>query len=176
MRNRPLVSIALVAASVVALASRPALACSCVPGTDQQHFAAATLVFVGVATAVEDPRSNEDQRSTADPLRWTFIVEQVQKGTVGDRTTIESPRGSPTCGFEFVVGSRYQLFAAGDPPSTTICSGTRALVGTALPYEPSPPTALIVGAVLGALLLVWSFRRVRDMRVPIDPGPPAPMD
>ena len=168
----------LLASAVVALlAPRPALACSCARGTDQRSFASSVLVFTGVARAVVDPREGEELASTGDELTWTFGVERVHKGTAAEDVAVVSARGGSTCGVEFRVGQRYQVFASeGDPPRTSICSGTRLLAAGVEPYEPAPPTALIVGAVLGALALIWSFRRVRELRLPIDPGPRAPMD
>ena len=108
---------------------------------------------------------------------WTFDVEQVHKGVALERQRVQTGAVGGSCGFRFAAGERYQVFGAGgDPGSTNLCSGTRQLVAGVEPYTPSPPTALIVGAVAGALALAWSFRRIRDSRLPIDPGPRAPID
>jgi hypothetical protein len=103
---------------------------SCPTLTIDKNFAISTAVFVGRAT---------DQKSTAaqNPGEWaiatetTFEVEDVWKGprerTIRVKTCGGTVNGeSVTCSesFRFMVGSKYLVFALGDPLQGNDCAPT----------------------------------------------------
>ena len=120
---------------VVAGAAGPAQACSCAPSTDQQAFDRADAVFVGRVTD-RDADDSGPERSTFDPVVWTFEVSKVFKGRVTSDQEIVSPRGGASCGLDLVEGDRYYLFAWLDSSfpevelgagqfAADLCNGTR---------------------------------------------------
>lgn len=154
--------LALVAAAAV---SAPALACSgeVLLGVDQHHDEAADLIFTGTAVRVDDP-ANGLTFSTADPMRWTFVVDRVETGSVGARFAVTSARAEGSCGYVFKLGSRYrvlaQLGAGGGPPSVWLNDGTTPMP----PLADMPPVegefhtfGYTAVQVLGPVLLLWRW-------------------
>ncbi len=124
-------------AGVFALGPQPALACSCVPMTKPQHAGFSQVVFTGVATGVTGafPFSLSCSRSSMDPVFVTFTVETVYKGDVPRETTVSTVVGGASCGYEFVAGRRYTVFAAATEGrfDTNLCRGN--VEGTIAPSE-----------------------------------------
>ncbi len=124
MRRRWL--LALVALLFVS-GPHPALACSCVPFTKPQLVENATVVFPGVVTG----RSRQFSFgipcsvSSADPVTFSIDVETVYKGDVPKTTTVTTVVGGASCGYEFVGGKRYTVFAtaSGGKIETNLCRG-----------------------------------------------------
>jgi hypothetical protein len=131
----------------------------------------ARIMFVGTAVRREDEAFGP-MVSTGDPILWTFVVDSVERGQVGNRVTIASPRGSETCGIDFTLGHRYRVTGWGDghaPPE--------AIHGDAVELEqlPNPPSVegefrifprylIVVGGVLVLCLAAFLLLRVRGNR------------
>jgi len=141
-----------------------ASACSCVPQTGAQQAARADVVFGGTVTVIEPPITGLTF-SSADPMSIRFSVDAVYKGDATRTYWVSSARSGASCGFEFLVGKRYMVFArlSGDRVETDLCSGTLqggidpASVGLPAgraPRDDSPSTALI--AVIAVTLAVAS--------------------
>lgn len=115
--------LALIAA--LAVPPRPAHACSCVPppppaaARDQ-----ATAVFAGTVSAI----GGGDQ-SSGGALLVTFELQQVWKGPDGPQLTITTPADSAGCGYGFVQGESYLVYAdaQGGQLSTGLCARTTPL-------------------------------------------------
>ena len=166
---------ALVAgAGLVVLAQLPAAACSCLEADTAQHVRWADVVLVGTVTDVEQTEPGGDGlQSSADPVEYTFEVEQVLKGDPGPgEPVVESARDSASCGLTGVrLGSSYVVFATQTEDGglgADSCGGTArttpallAAVGAALdgsggpagptgdPAPPQPPVPEEVPSGLG---------------------------
>jgi hypothetical protein len=130
-----------------------ASACSCVPQTGAQQAARADVVFGGTVTVIEPPITGLTF-SSMDAMSIRFSVDAVYKGDATRTYWVSSARSGASCGFEFLVGKRYMVFArvSGDRVETDLCSGTLqggrdpASVGLPAgraPREDPPSTALI---------------------------------
>jgi hypothetical protein len=122
--------------SGIAISVAPARATCPGPLTLEDQFAGSRTVFVGRAIAQQIvPRTDWPPRDRA--TETTFEVEEVWKGQTDTTLRLQ------TCGWNdgsealtcsedviFVVGSRYVVFAAGDPLQTSGCQPT-ALVDRA---------------------------------------------
>jgi len=117
----------------------PSSMCSCLmrPGPDSARGVAALrtadVVFVGKVTSVVDTT-----QPTGIPhfRRATFTVQQAWKGPVAKSITVLTGAGGGDCGFEFVVGSQYLVFAMAEASGvihTRACAPTQ-LLGTAREY------------------------------------------
>lgn len=127
-RIRSAAMLAITSLALVAWAAPPCWACSCVPASDEEHYARADVVFVGKVVAREEPSAHDPYQSSSDPITWTFEVEQTQKGEARRTESVRSARDDATCGYRFEVGGRYQVFANRSENGelwTSICSGTR---------------------------------------------------
>ncbi|MGH2758098.1 MAG: hypothetical protein ACRDKJ_00880 [Actinomycetota bacterium] len=121
----------------------PCFACSCVASTDAEHYERAQVVFTGRAAEGHDPNAGSPTRNSADPIHWTFERESTQKGSVGSRPVVTTTRDEASCGFTFVVGKRYQVFArpsSGGELETNLCGETRDLGADQQPYVPPAAT------------------------------------
>ncbi|MGH2472584.1 MAG: hypothetical protein ACRDG6_09310 [Candidatus Limnocylindria bacterium] len=172
-------TLAALAAISAALAYAPstAFACSCVPFTKPESARQATLVFTGTVTRV-DVHSGPLVFSTMDPVEVAFEVETVYKGSPAKTTTVFTAAGDSSCGYEFVSGRRYTVFAwllegklhaglcqgnvegAIDPQSYLLGAGYA-------PGADPPQTArlLIGAAAVTATLLFIAVERLRKARV-----------
>ena len=93
------------------------------------------MVFAGTARAVTDPNPAPGF-SSADPITWTFSVEQTAKGTTEPNQQVVSGRAEASCGLAFVLGHRYVVYAVRVDGTlrTSLCSGTRELTPTEPPF------------------------------------------
>jgi hypothetical protein len=118
--------IALVAMLFVS-GPHPALACSCVPFTKPQLVDNAAVIFTGVVTGVSRQFSLgiPCSVSSADPVTFSFDVETVYKGDVTKTTNVTTVVGGASCGYEFVGGKRYTVFATSSNArlETNLCRG-----------------------------------------------------
>jgi len=193
MRLRIVLAFILAAAAVVVLPGR-AYACSCAPQpSDARAIASSAAVFAGTTVGVDDPQEGKRIISSGAEVTWTFTVDTVVKGEVGDTQEVRSAAMEVSCGYEFEEGERYLVFAhEGERDEsklfTSICSNTRRIAAdlaveggqprtdsSAVP--PRPPEAageprfdlaVLIGipiavALLGAGLFMWR-RRPRGER------------
>jgi hypothetical protein len=141
----------------VAVDVRPAGACSCAVGTDQQAFDRADAVFTATLTKMEDPDSG---RSTA-PRVYTFAVDDVLKGEVAPQQTVRSEQSGASCGLEIAGAGPFIVFAVASVHGSSdielgagelyagLCGGTRAIsvggpLDPAVGVSPRPPDATLV--------------------------------
>lgn len=117
--------IAVLTLMAVSSASQ-ARACECSkPASTSEQFRDTDLVYVGVVERIRGPDSIGN-------LRVDFDVSKVWKGKAVKRATVLTWRSIATCGYRFVAGSKYVVYASREsPPSapqawyrTSICSGT----------------------------------------------------
>jgi hypothetical protein len=114
--KRILVSLCL-AASIIPVAPSPALACSCIASTPEEHADNAKIIFTGMSKRVD---------RTLSELTVRFRVSKIFKGDVPRRVTIVTPSDSAACGCSFKEDTRYTVFgsARGERVETNLCSGT----------------------------------------------------
>jgi hypothetical protein len=124
-----LVSCVVLSGLVLVPQTPQALACSCATLSSKMKLRHADAVFRGRAIAQRDLKAGAKQRSSADPISWTFAVERVLKGRVSRRQKVQSPSSEASCGVQFKVGDRYQVYAKRTRGvlSTHLCSGTKPL-------------------------------------------------
>jgi hypothetical protein len=118
--------IAVVALLFVA-GPRPAFACSCVQFTKPQLVQNAAVIFTGVVTGTSRQFGFGlgCNASSADPITFSFDVETVYKGDATKTATVTTVVGGASCGYEFVGGKRYTVFAtsAEGRLETNLCRG-----------------------------------------------------
>ena len=132
----PCVVLAALALSVVWFLGHAgqAHACSCVqPGSPSEELEKFDAVFAGRVTSVHhsydpDGRSvTRDDRSTIG-----FEVSMVWKGEIHETTTITTPPTGGSCGYRFIEGESYVVYAYASPYgdggyTAGICSRTALL-------------------------------------------------
>ena len=142
-----LVVVMLLAGATVLLPAPTVWACDCAVLSAQEYFTAADAVFTGTVTARFEPTSGP-RGGSSDPIVWNFAVESTAKGTVSHPQDVISAASEVSCGYEFAVGQRYQVYArrAGGELETGLCSGTR-LADAVSPTagETTPATAVPIG-------------------------------
>jgi hypothetical protein len=147
MLRRLLAVLFLAAAGLVVLPTGPAWACSC--GAPQYT---GDLVVVGVAESVRKPWTSED-------LQVRIRVESIERGSAGAQVEVHTAAQGTACGYEFVEGHRYRVYATGG--NTSSCDGNADL-GLVDHPAGGPPTAvwwsLGSGAVLVAALILLRRR------------------
>ncbi len=172
-------------------APQKAYACSCAfdpNGNEQIEFA--DLIFSG--TVVNKTRSQLNligPYAGEDRYDHEFEVDQVWKGGVHEKVTVESGTASESCGVNFQEGYRYIVLAKRDGAKlvTSLCSGNAMYEEGSQPDilqklgAPSEPLAgsspgdrfraylwiiLAVAAVIGATVIGLVVRRRRARRRP----------
>ena len=134
MRLSRKIALLVSAAIVLSLLPRPAFACSCAPpGTPLETLEGATAVFVGEVVSVEAPEPVDGAISTADPVKVTFAVNTVWKGQVQPELTLTTPRMDASCGYTFVIGQTYLVYAYGHSTSleTHLCTRNQPIADAA---------------------------------------------
>jgi hypothetical protein len=134
--NRWLIRLALVTLFGITLTSVP-LKAICVTTTPDEHVALAeeftksAVVFVGRAITQEVETATEVIVPPDTIHRWTrtittFEVEEVWKGPSGKTVRVRTCGVGKSCSvtFEFQIGSRYLVFASGEPLQTSRCNST----------------------------------------------------
>lgn len=144
------------------LTVRPSVtyACSCVvPEEPLVALEKSTAVFTGKVVDMKEPKGLII--SSADPVTVTFEVESSWKGTLGNKVKLNTALSSASCGFEFVDGESYLVYAyasdKGDSGelAASLCSRTVLLSSAGDDLKalgpgasPEPPTES-PGTVLG---------------------------
>jgi hypothetical protein len=161
---------------------RPACACSCAMVTSEESLDQAEMAFVGVVTRIDRPVFGG---YTGQPLKVTLAVSEVYKGrdVVTERFEVTTASDGAACGYDFVEGRRYLVFASTweGTVNTGLCSGNRDLALESNPYasgsfpRPGGPsgwwttTATVAAsagivAVLSLGIALWFWRRRRGHR------------
>ena len=93
--------------------AQQAYACKCVvPGSPSEELEKFDAVFAGKVLSVEhsfDP--NASSFSPGDHTTIGFSVDTVWKGTVDQNTDLTTPPTGGSCGFAFVDGEEYIVYA-----------------------------------------------------------------
>jgi cell division septation protein DedD len=136
-----LAKVLLVIAFQLVVASRTpvAWACTCRPASDQEYFNQAEVVFTGTVVGRDDPNAGSQARSSSDSIVWTFHVDRIYKGEAAEQQAVRSAMSGASCGFEFAMAQRYEVFArTSDGALTTgLCDGNRQLAEGATPVAPA---------------------------------------
>src|SRR5438132_5230384 len=92
---------------------RVAFACSCAGVSKAQAARNVSAVFTGRVTSVTRPFAIgiPCTSSSEDPVVAVFEVETVYKGELPATTTTRTVIGGASCGYDFVPGKRYTVFA-----------------------------------------------------------------
>jgi MYXO-CTERM domain-containing protein len=120
--------LALLAFSAPVLSSLPALACSCEPQTVEQAKQSAVAIFQGRVIAVEAAPS-----SSPDALPEKSVTLEVARSWRGvqqqGKVTLRTSESGASCGYSFVLGTSYLIYASGEPAKLEVhsCSRTRPL-------------------------------------------------
>lgn len=107
----------------------PAFACSCVaPGTPAEELARSTAVYAGKVINIIDTQPGP-RFSSAHPLEVVFQVSKVWKGPAHSTLAVTTARSEVSCGYEFVKGQEYLVYARGteDKLEASLCSRTNPL-------------------------------------------------
>lgn len=94
------------------LTVRPSVtyACSCVvPDEPLVALEKSTAVFAGRVVKMKEPKGIII--SSADPVKVTFEVDSSWKGVEENKVTLTTALSSASCGFEFVDGESYLVYA-----------------------------------------------------------------
>lgn len=119
---------------IALLTVRPSVtyACSCVvPAEPLEALKSNSAVFTGKVVDKKEPKGTII--SSADSVKVTFEVDSSWKGVKGNKVTLSTALSSASCGFEFVEGESYIVYAyANDEDDSgkleaSLCSRTKLL-------------------------------------------------
>jgi len=131
--------LAFICLSFLLLGYDVAMACSCAPsGSPSEELKEAQAVFAGKVVRVREPRSKpvRNRRGRVVAVRVSLIakisfeVAKVWKGPDKDTILVETMTGCCACGYSFVEGEQYLVYAYGDGKNrllASICSRTKRL-------------------------------------------------
>lgn len=114
-----------------AAAAFDAAACMCSPPPEPlAALANAEAVFSGTVVGRRDPLEGAEIHSSMDPIDYVFATTNVWKGDFGDTVVIRTARNGASCGYSFVIGEEYLVYASrrrDDPEllGTSVCTRTR---------------------------------------------------
>lgn len=152
-----------VAVGLATLPVQQAYACSCVEQTIEEAAARADAVFSG--TVVEQrPVGLEPVGALAatapmpgvmGEVVYTFAVDGVAKGDVGENAQVRSGSDGASCGMTFGVSERWLVFTAWDGAmhTTGLCSGNVLLGADEDP--PLPMSAPAPGVAEQSVEIPW---------------------
>jgi hypothetical protein len=147
---RLLLAVAL-AAGMAGATTATALACTCANLTEEEAFAAADVVAVGVVVGRDDPFFGTPISNSVDPVRYTVAVEEVLKGDVGSQIKVTTARDGAGCGLELSIGQRWRLHAHRDDGlRVSLCGGS-----TFLSPDSGGPNHVPAGEPLSVFGLPW---------------------
>jgi Carboxypeptidase regulatory-like domain len=140
----------------ILLLSNNAYGCSCMGGeTPCQAVGRASAVFVGTVTRVRtapqpQPRNQQElDKLRGEEIDWTprtfaFSVDVAFLGLDGTEVEVATGRNGADCGYDFVIGKRYLVYAyrstQGNRLATGICSRTK-------PYEKADEDIKFLGTL-----------------------------
>jgi hypothetical protein len=112
---------------VLASPAAPAWACSCAVGSSREDADRADIIVVGTVAEVSETGIR-------------LAVEFVEKGTLGDRATLELrvDDDEVSCGYEFLAGARYRVNSTDG--ATGLCSGNVRL--------PAAPSTIVAAPIV----------------------------
>jgi hypothetical protein len=117
----------LIVTLLFAGAPRPASGCSCIAAAKPEEARSVPVVFSGVVTAVDRPFAIgiPCTPSSTDSVFAAFTVDTVYKGDLPVTVTVRSAAGGASCGYDFVAGKHYTVFATfgGSSLETSACGG-----------------------------------------------------
>lgn len=131
---KPILLLTVTLALVLLFNITTAYACSCAPpGTPQESLQDSTAVFSGQVIRIDTPAAVGGIISTADPLKVTFQVIEIWKGPLGNPLIVQTARDSVSCGYNFLIGQEYLVYAYGSESDlqTNICTRTTPLTNAA---------------------------------------------
>lgn len=125
-------SITLIFMALLTVRPSVTYACSCVvPAEPLEALETSSAVFTGKVVDIKEPKGTII--SSADPVKVTFEVDSSWKGVKGDKVTLSTALSSASCGFEFVKGESYIVYAYANGEGETdklvasLCSRTKLL-------------------------------------------------
>lgn len=139
MATRICAALALVVAFLTVGGVGTALACSCADIAAKQRMRDADAVFTATATAV---RVDEEMLGGGQ-VTAMLHADHVYKGDRNSEIEVVTKAQGAACGYDFVVGRRYLIFAKARPEglTTSLCSGNRDVPPGDRPLRPSDRTA-----------------------------------
>ena len=105
-----------------------ARACSCMKLTPSEGLSSSYAVFTGEVTKIEPNTTTK-----FGGVEITLQVKKVWKGKIGEQVEVRTASSSAACGYNFVKGETYLVYAdrdEADPMRVSLCSRT-ALVASA---------------------------------------------
>jgi hypothetical protein len=129
-----ILSITLIFMALLTVRPSVTYACSCVvPAEPLEALEKNTAVFVG--RVVDIKKTKGTIISSADPVKVTFDVDSSWKGVEGNKVTLTTALSSASCGFEFVEGESYIVYANANADGegasgklvASLCSRTKLL-------------------------------------------------
>ena len=110
-------------------------ACSCGVSTLCETYWQASAVFSGEVLEIAPIKTSVPgyARPQTTRLRVRFRVDQWYRGKAAAETEVQTGVGAGDCGFKFVPGEKYLVFARNHEGrlATSICSPTKQLAGAA---------------------------------------------
>jgi hypothetical protein len=159
-------------AVLVLVPAGEAAACACVDLPLDQRLDEADAAVVGRVVAERTGELN------GVPQRLlTFEVDQRVKGGVAGTIVVRSPSGTD-CDVDVPRDEPIGLLLTRGPDGTLLASACSVVSAAALVVEGGEPRGGVVKVAVGlailALVLLWSFRRLRKGTRPRLPGAPSP--
>lgn len=137
------------------------------PGSVQESQARSDAIFEGTVTTVKSSTGLLSS-SSAKAVKASFQVNEVWKGLVTPTIEVLTAAGSDSCGYEFVEGERYLVYAkaTGKALEVSLCSQTvlhskadeqfLVLGSGSLPPQPSVEDQLTSDGFTRSLILLLS--------------------
>lgn len=135
MRILAVFSLAASLSMVFAGTAQARAGCSCATRAPQQYVGEAAAVFSATVTDVRVDEPMLDGGSVTAELR----ADHVYKGARNAEFEVVTAAQGAACGYEFVKGARYLVFAGARDSRlvTTLCSGNLRLAAGDQPLRPS---------------------------------------
>lgn len=137
-------SITLIFMALLTVRPSVTYACSCVvPEEPLKALEKSSAVFVGKVVDMKEPKGLII--SSADPVKVTFEVDSSWKGIKGNKVTLTTALSSASCGFEFVEGESYIVYAYArdgdfDKLEAGLCSRTKLLTAASADLKELGPS------------------------------------
>jgi hypothetical protein len=123
-----LIMVLLILVGFLAASPKQAYACSCIPPSPPlESMASSDAVFSGKVLRIDEEKA--PIISSADPVKVVFEVSRVWKGPEEGAIALSTARDSASCGYDFVVGEEYLVYAYNSESGLTtgLCSRTMPL-------------------------------------------------